>query len=78
MPLKLFLGDRYQHINFKMDEPWDLDAVEYIPDLFRVGEEIAAESFDLISDSFLQHKRAKFTPLSSADGEINLDEFEFE
>ena len=75
LPLKFFLGSRYRHVNFKMEEPWALDAVENIPELFRVGEEVAAENFDSIREAFLQHKRAKFTPLSTADGEIILNEF---
>jgi hypothetical protein len=79
LPLKFLLGDRYRHINFKMTEPWGLDAVEYIPDLFRVGEQRAAECFDWVNAGFFQHRRTQFTPITVADNEIQLpDEFGFE
>lgn len=78
LPLKFVLGDRYRHINFKMDEPWDLDAVEHIPELFKVGEESAAENYDMINEEFFQHKRTKFAPLETTEGEITLDDFGFD
>ncbi len=78
LPLKFFLGDRYRHINFKMTEKWELDAVENIPKLFEVGEQRAAETFDMINDEFFQHKRIPFKPFTNTDQEIHLDEFGFE
>lgn len=79
LPLKFLLGDRYRHINFKMTEPWRLDAVEHIPDLFRVGEKRAVECFEWVNESFFQHKRTQFTPVTTTDNEILLyDEFGFE
>lgn len=78
LPLKFFLGDRYQHINFKMAEQWPLDAVENIPELFKVGEERAAATFDLINESFFQHQRKKFEPFTSTQDEVRLDEFGFD
>ncbi len=77
-PLRFLLGDRYQHVNFKMNERWPLDAVEYIPDLFAVGKQRADENFDAIYDTFLRHERKKFTPFTSAEQEMKLDEFGFE
>ncbi len=79
LPLKFLMGDRYRHINFKMTEPWRLDAVEYIPELFRVGEQRAAECFDWVNEGFLQHRRTKFTPVTVAENEILIpDDFGFE
>jgi len=76
-PLKFLLGDRYQHVNFKMRERWALDAVEHIPDLFQVGQQRAEENFALINDKFLQHKRKKFEPFTSTEQELKLEEFGF-
>lgn len=39
-----------------------------------MGTVRAEESFEMIDKHFLQHQRPKFTPLSTADGEIHLDE----
>ncbi len=78
LPLKFLLGDQYRHINFKMTEPWRLDAVEHFPDLFRVGEKRAQECFDWVNESFFQHNRIQFTPVTVADNEIELsDDFGF-
>jgi len=79
LPLKFLLGERYRHINFKMTEAWRLDAVEHITDLFRVGEERAEECFQWVNESFLQHKRTRFTPVTSTEDEILIsEEFGFE
>lgn len=78
LPLTFLLGNRYRHVNFKMTEKWGLEQVQYIPDLFRVGEQRAAESFDVINQNFLQHHRVKFNPVTSTDDEIHLDDFGFE
>ncbi len=75
LPLKFLLGDRYRHINFRMNEKWGLAAVENIPALFRMGAVRGDECFETINEHFLQHQRPRFTPLSTADGEIHLDEF---
>ncbi len=72
LPLNFLMGDRYRHINFKMAEPWGLDAVEYIPELFRVGEQRAAECFDWVNEGFFPHRRTQFTPVTVADNEIQL------
>jgi len=77
LPLIFFLGDRYQHINFKMPEPWGLDAVENIPKLFAMGKERAAETFDRVDERFFKHTRRPFSPLTTTDGEIRLDDFGF-
>ena len=61
-----------------MTEKWELDAVENIPKLFEVGEQRAAETFDMINDEFFQHKRIPFKPFTNTDQEIHLDEFGFE
>lgn len=79
MPMKFLLGDQYRHINFKMDQPWGLDAVENIPDLFRVGEQRAEECFESVNESFFQHKRTQFKPVTTTNHEIMLcEEFGFE
>jgi len=78
LPLKFFLGERYSHINFKMTEKWGLDDVQFIPQLFKVGEQRARETFDRINDQFLQHRREPFVPCTNAEGAITLDEFGFE
>ncbi|MCP5117499.1 MAG: hypothetical protein GY953_42295, partial [bacterium] len=57
LPLKFLLENRYQHVNFNMEERWPLDAVEHIPELFRVGEQRAKENFDTVNQQFFQHKR---------------------
>ena len=77
LPLKFFLGDRYRHINFKMTEKWGLDDVQYIPQLFEVGEKRAAETFDTINEEFFQHETPCFVPFMSADQEFLLDDFGF-
>ena len=61
-----------------MTEKWPLDGVSYIPDLFRVGSERAADTFDMINDNFFQHQRPCFVPFKSTEEEIHLDEFGFE
>lgn len=78
LPLKFLLGDRYRHINFKMEQNWGLDDVEHIPELFRVGEERAAETMELLSREFLGHQRICFEPFISTEQEVQLDEFGFE
>ncbi len=77
LPLKFFLGDRYRHINFKMNERWGLAEVENIPALFDMGEKRAAETFDTINEEFFQHQRPCFVPFHSTDQEILLDDFGF-
>ncbi len=75
LPLKFLLGDRYRHINFKMEKKFGLADVENIPELFRLGSARADASFDTINEEFFQHKRVKFEPFTTTDGEIILDEF---
>lgn len=77
MPLKFFLGNRYRHINFKMTEKWGLDEVKYIPELFAVGEQRAEETFDEVSEAFFQHERPCFTPFTTAEHEIVVDDLGF-
>jgi hypothetical protein len=78
LPLKFLLGDRYHHVNFKMEQRWNLDDVTHIPDLFRMGEERAANSFDKLKPLFFEHHRQPFRPCESSDDEVHLDEFGFE
>ena len=78
LPLKFFLGDRYRHINFRMTEKWGLEEVQNIPKLFEVGEQRAAETYDVVAEEFFRHKRVPFTPFENNDQEIHLDEFGFE
>lgn len=78
LPMKYLLGDRYFHINFKMTEKWGLDEVEHIPELFEMGERRAAETFDLINESFFKHTRTQYTPFETTENEIILDEFGFQ
>ena len=77
LPLKFFLDDRYRHVNFKMTEKWGLDQVKNIPKLLEVAEQRPAETFELVSEEFLQHKRIPFQPFTTNDMEIHLDEFGF-
>lgn len=77
-PLKFLLQDRYQHVNFKMNERWPLDAVENIPHLFRVGRERAIEAFDRIEERFFQHTRRPFSHVKTSAQEINVNEFEID
>lgn len=74
LPLKFFLGDRYQHVNFKMAEKWGLDEVEYIPDLFEMGEKRASETFETVSEEFFQHERPCFVPFASTEHEITVQD----
>ena len=75
LPLKFFLGDRYRHVNFKMTEKWSLDGVENIPELFKVGERRAAETFDTINEEFFQHETPCFIPFQSGEHQFLLDDF---
>ena len=61
-PLAFWLGDRYQHVNFEMNEKWPLDGVGHLPDLFATGKECAQQEFDSISAKFLSHHRQQFLP----------------
>lgn len=78
LPLKYLLGDRYRHVNFRMERKWGLDEVEHIPDLFEMGRRRADATFDWIKDSFLQHRRDPFRPFESDADAIDLNEFGFE
>ena len=75
LPLKFFLGDRYRHVNFKMTEKWALDDVKNIPELFKIGEKRAAETFDDINKEFFQHRTPCFIPFQSEEKRIKLDNF---
>lgn len=75
LPLKFFLGDRYRHVNFKMTEKWALDDVKNIPELFKIGEKRAAETFDDINKEFFQHSTPCFIPFQSEEKRIKLDNF---
>ena len=78
LPLKFFLRERYRHINFKMTEKWGLEAVEHIPQLFKMGEERAAETYDFINEEFFQHTRIPFEPFTTNEDEIKINEFGFD
>lgn len=78
LPLKFLIGDRYRHINFRMDRKWGLDEVEHIPELFKTGERRAGESYEWVKDHFLEHTRECYVPFTTADSRIELDEFGFE
>ena len=67
IPLKFLLGDRYRHVNFQMDEIWSLDGVENMPELFRKGEQVADDTFDVINQEFLQHRRERFQPFTDME-----------
>ena len=75
LQLKFFLGDRYRHVNFKMKEHWALDDVENIPELFKIGEKRAAETFDDINEEFFQHETPCIVPFQNDNHEIKLDNF---
>ena len=74
-PLRFLLGERYRHVNFRMTEKWPLDAVEHIPELFRVGKQRAAETYDMINSEFFQHRRMQYSPIISSENEIVTSEF---
>ena len=78
LPLKFLLGDRYRHINFRMERKWGLDEVENIPALFEMGRQRAVESYEWVNEAFLQHRRHQFVPFDSDEGAYQLDEFGFE
>ncbi len=67
-PLQFILDDRYTHLNFSMKEPWPLDGVNNIPQLFKTGKEKAAEEFDMLEARFLEHERTQFTPFLPSEG----------
>ena len=77
LPLKFLLGEKYMHVNFKMDELWPLNATEFLPDLFKIGSQRAEENFEKVNERFFDHQRQLFTPFTSADEEIKLEEFGF-
>ena len=74
LPLKFFLGDRYRHVNFRLTKKWGLDQVQFIPELFAMGEKRAAETFDVINEEFFQHQASCFVPYETDEHEIVLDE----
>ncbi len=78
LPLKFFLGDRYRHVNFKLEEKWGLDEIEHIPKLFNVGKIRARETFASVSEQFFQHERKPFSPFTSDEGALSIDNFGFE
>ena len=71
-------GDRYRHVNFRMERKWGLDEVENIPAIFEVGKQRAEITFDWVNESFLQHQRERFLPFETDTDSIELDEFGFE
>ena len=75
LPLKFILQDRYQHVNFEMQEKWEMDDVSHIPDLFEIGKNRADETFDKVNEEFFQHEPSCFVPFQSTKGEISLDGF---
>ena len=77
LPLKFLLGKNYSHVNFKMREKWPLDGTEYIPDLFAIGKQRAEENFAEISKRFFHHQQKPFTPFTTTEEEIKLEEFGF-
>ena len=77
LPLKFFLGDRYRHVSFKMTKKWGLNDVQFIPDLFDMGEKRAAETFDTIKEEFFQHQASCFVPYESDEHEIVMKDFGF-
>lgn len=78
LPLKFLLGERYRHVNFRMDRQWGLDEVEHIPALFEMGEHRAAETFDWVCEAFLGHKRHRYVPFESEADAFELNEFGFD
>ena len=54
-----------------------LNDVQFIPDLFAMGEKRAAETFDMINEKFFQHQAACFVPYESDENEIVLKDFGF-
>ena len=77
LPLKFLLGEKYMHVNFKMQELWPLSATEFIPELFKIGNQRAEENFEQVKERFFDHQREQFTPITSANEEIKLEEFGF-
>jgi len=75
LPMKFFLGDRYRHVNFRMTEDWGIDQVQHIPELFKMGEKRAAETFDVVKKEFLDNEAPCFVPFHSTEHEIVLDNF---
>ena len=77
LPLKYLLGDRYRHVNFRMERKWGLEEVQHIPALFDMGERRAAETFDWVTEACLQHTRHRFVPFASDDNAYQLEDFGF-
>jgi hypothetical protein len=74
----LVLDNKIKIKNGKL-RPFSVNAYEYINDLFRVGEERSDECFPWVKESFLQHKRTRFTPVTNTEDEILInEEFGFE
>lgn len=78
LPLKYLLGDRYRHVNFRMETTWGIDDVTNIPALFAMGKSRAGDTFDWVKESYFEHQRVQFTPFKSPEGAIDLSEFGFE
>ncbi len=77
LPLKFILGDRYEHVNFRMIEQWALDDTRHIPDLFQMGKRRAQESYSRMANQYLKHKSVSFVPCTSTDGEFKMEQFGF-
>ena len=58
--LQFWLGDRYTHVNFEMNERLPLDGIENIPKLFEIGKQKAAEASDDLLTNFFAHERSMF------------------
>ena len=57
LPLQMVLGDRYVHLDFPLpDKSWTLDNTAITKELFELGREAAAESYDDLRQRFFPEK----------------------
>ncbi len=63
LPLKIVLGDRYQQIDFELEDPaWTIDNVDMPPALFDLGRRHGAKLFDEVRDAFFGQPTERFSP----------------
>lgn len=63
-PLKVALGDRYHHYDFKIkNKEWSLDNVEMIDELFELGREDGKKHYESLKDTFFSKKTTPYKPV---------------
>lgn len=63
LPLHIVLGDRYQQIDFPLEEPsWTLDNIAMTAELFELGRQRGAELYESLEERFLAEVTRTYEP----------------